>query len=90
LALSVKNIRKIRIGNRLMAVVVIASSMAVVISIVAANQTMLAVTTPLLVLVTVAVSALVTGNAITRLLAWLRYSRGYNNGAADLGMIGGV
>jgi pimeloyl-ACP methyl ester carboxylesterase len=73
LLLSVRQIRKARIDHRMLALMAAVASLAVIISIISANQLILKVTTPILVLVTIAVSAIITGNSIMRLLARLNY-----------------
>lgn len=70
--LSVKQVRKTRVDYRLLALVVVGSSLAVVASIIIVNPLILTVTTTILVLVTAGVSSMITANAIARLLGRLR------------------
>lgn len=69
---TVGRIGKATVDYRMLALIIVASSLAVVISIITANQLMLVVTTSMLVLVTVSVSSMITAYVIARLLRRLK------------------
>lgn len=66
--LSVKQVRKAAVDYRMLALIIVVSSLAVVISKIMTNPIMLTITTQILVLFTVGVSSLITVNIIAQFL----------------------